>query len=105
MIILCLGCFIMAVGLNMFLEPYTIASGGLTGLAIVFKSLFNTPLWLINLAFNIPLFIIGIKILGKRTKNLPFEVNEDQEVREDLRLQYRFLDLRSEKLKNNLRLS
>ena len=45
-----------------------------------------------------------IKILGKRTKNLPFEVNEDQEVREDLRLQYRFLDLRSEKLKNNLRL-
>ena len=55
----------MAIGLNMFLEPYTIASGGLTGLAIVFKSLFNTPLWLINLAFNIPLFIIGIKILGK----------------------------------------
>ena len=45
-----------------------------------------------------------IKILGKRTKNLPFEVNEDQEVREDLRLQYRFLDLRSEKLKNNLKL-
>ena len=45
-----------------------------------------------------------IKILGKRTKNLPFEVNEAQEVREDLRLQYRFLDLRSEKLKNNLKL-
>ena len=45
-----------------------------------------------------------IKVLGKRTKNLPFEVNEDQEVREDLRLQYRFLDLRSEKLKNNLKL-
>ena len=43
-----------------------------------------------------------IKILGKRTKNLPFEVNENQEVREDLRLKYRFLDLRSEKLKNNL---
>uniref|UniRef100_UPI00272C0E9C YitT family protein n=1 Tax=Romboutsia ilealis TaxID=1115758 RepID=UPI00272C0E9C len=37
-----------AVGLNMFLEPYTIASGGLTGLAIVFKSLFNTPLWFIK---------------------------------------------------------
>ena len=45
-----------------------------------------------------------IKVLGKRTKNLPFEVNENQEVREDLRLQYRFLDLRSERLKNNLKL-
>ncbi len=43
-----------------------------------------------------------ITILGKRTKNLPFEVNSDQEIREDLRLQYRFLDLRNDKLKNNL---
>ncbi len=56
----------MSVGLNMFLEPYMIASGGLTGLAIVLKSLFNTPLWFINLVFNIPLFIFGIKILGKK---------------------------------------
>ena len=45
-----------------------------------------------------------IKILGKRTKNLPFEINTEQEVREDLRLQYRFLDLRSNRLKNNLQL-
>ena len=45
-----------------------------------------------------------IKILGKRTKNLPFEVNENQDVREDLRLKYRFLDLRNEKLKNNLKI-
>ena len=43
-----------------------------------------------------------IKILGKRTKNLPFEVNSNQEIREDLRLQYRFLDLRSDRLKNNI---
>jgi len=43
-----------------------------------------------------------IKILGKRTKNLPFEVNSNQEIREDLRLQYRYLDIRNEKIKNNL---
>ena len=43
-----------------------------------------------------------ITILGKRTKNLPFEVNSNQEIREDLRLQYRFLDLRNDRLKNNL---
>ncbi|MCI8383928.1 MAG: aspartate--tRNA ligase [Clostridia bacterium] len=43
-----------------------------------------------------------IKILGKRTKSLPFEINSNQEIREDLRLQYRFLDLRNETLKNNL---
>ena len=50
----------------------------------------------------VEIFIEEIKILGKRTKNLPFEVNTKQEIREDLRLQYRFLDLRNERLKNNL---
>lgn len=34
-----------------------------------------------------------IEILGKRTKDLPFEVNSNQEVREDLRLQYRFFSV------------
>ena len=43
-----------------------------------------------------------IEILGKRLKNLPFEINSDKAVGEDLRLKYRFLDLRNEKLKNNI---
>ncbi|HJJ05847.1 MAG TPA: aspartate--tRNA ligase [Clostridiaceae bacterium] len=51
---------------------------------------------------EVEIVIDEIKILGKRTKNLPFEVNSNQEVREDLRLEYRFLDLRGDKLKNNL---
>ena len=50
----------------------------------------------------VEVFIEDIEILGKRTRNLPFEVNKDQEVREDLRLKYRYLDIRGEKLKNNL---
>ena len=56
-----------------------------------------------NLATGeVEVFAEKIEILGKRTKNLPFEINSDKEVREDLRLQYRFLDLRNEKLKNNI---
>ncbi len=51
---------------------------------------------------EVEIFAEKIEILGKRTKNLPFEINIDKEVREDLRLQYRFLDLRNEKLKNNI---
>ncbi len=56
-----------------------------------------------NLATGeIEVFIDTVEILGKRLKNLPFAVNEEKDVREDLRLQYRFLDLRSEKLKQNI---
>ena len=51
---------------------------------------------------EVEVVIENIEVLGKRTKNLPFEVNSDVDIREDLRLQYRFLDLRNEKLKNNI---
>ncbi len=52
----------------------------------------------------VEIVIEEIKVLGKRTENLPFEVNTNQEIREDLRLQYRYLDLRNERLQNNLKL-
>jgi len=53
---------------------------------------------------EVEVVIKDIEVLGKRTKPLPFEVNSNQEVREDLRLEYRFLDLRGDKLKKNLQL-
>ena len=36
-----------------------------------------------------------IEVLGKCKNVLPFEINTEQEVRQDLRLEYRFLDLRN----------
>ena len=51
---------------------------------------------------EVEIFIEKIEILGKCKNILPFEINTDQEVREDLRLEYRFLDLRNEKLHNNI---
>ena len=53
---------------------------------------------------QVEIYIEEIKVLGKRTKNLPFEVNSNQEVREDVRLKYRYLDLRSKKLQDNLKM-
>ena len=44
-----------------------------------------------------------LKVLGKCRNSLPFEINEDyRNVREDLRLEYRFLDLRNEKIHKNV---
>jgi len=52
---------------------------------------------------EIEIVIESFEILGKRLNNLPFEVNSgNNDIREDLRLQYRFLDLRNEKVKNNI---
>ncbi len=43
-----------------------------------------------------------IEVLGKCKNILPFEINTEQEVREDLRLEYRFLDLRNKKLHDSI---
>ena len=43
-----------------------------------------------------------LEVLGKCKNVLPFEINTDQDVREDLRLEYRFLDLRNKKLHNSI---
>ena len=53
---------------------------------------------------KVELFADKIEILGKRTKGLPFEILNNRNVREDLRLEYRFLDLRSRKNLENLKL-
>lgn len=60
-----IGTLILAIGLQYFLAPNTIAPGGVTGFAIVIETLINVPIYLTNLAINIPLFIIGAKYLGK----------------------------------------
>ena len=51
---------------------------------------------------EVELFAEEFEILGKRLKNLPFEINAGKDVREDLRLQYRFLDIRNDKVKENI---
>ena len=43
-----------------------------------------------------------ITILGKVYRDLPFEVPTSKEIREDVRLKYRYLDLRNHKVKDNI---
>ena len=60
-----LGCFVMALSVVWFLDPYKIVPGGLTGLGIVLYESFKIPLGTTILIFNIPLLILGSLLLGK----------------------------------------
>ena len=44
----------------------------------------------------------SVEILGKVYKQLPFEVMTSRETREDVRLKYRYLDLRNKKVQENM---
>jgi uncharacterized membrane-anchored protein YitT (DUF2179 family) len=61
-----LGSFILASGFVLFITPYKIVPGGVYGVSIVLHYLFGTPVGLMALAFDIPLTLIGIKVLGPR---------------------------------------
>lgn len=65
-ILITIGTFLVAAGYVYFITPYKIVPGGIYGISIVLHHLFNTPVGLTALLFNIPLTIIGTKVLGPR---------------------------------------
>ena len=51
---------------------------------------------------TIELLVTDLEVLGRANNVLPFEVMTSHEVGEDVRLKYRYLDLRNPKVKNNI---
>lgn len=65
-IIICTaGAFVYALGVNCFISPNEISSGGATGLAILANYLWNLPIGTVMFVINIPLFIIALIVFGK----------------------------------------
>ncbi len=61
-----LGTFILATGYALFMSPYKIVPGGIYGISIVLHHTFHTPLGVTALCFNIPLTLLGLRILGPK---------------------------------------
>ncbi len=64
-IIITLGVAVMACGLKVFLVPAKIAAGGISGIAVILYYLLKIPIGVTIITLNIPLFILGIKNMGK----------------------------------------
>lgn len=60
------GSAIYAFGLLYFIIPNELMEGGVTGITVLLNYAFNVSPSISTLALNIPLFLIGMKILGKR---------------------------------------
>ena len=60
------GTFIMSLGYVYFISPYKITPGGVYGIAIVIHHLFDLPIGLTALAFEVPITLLGLRLLGPR---------------------------------------
>ncbi len=65
-ILIIIGAFIMASGFVLFIAPHNIVPGGVYGISIVIHHFTGLPIGMMALVFDIPLTIIGIRILGPR---------------------------------------
>ncbi|MDE6029514.1 MAG: YitT family protein [Clostridiales bacterium] len=66
-IMVIVGCTIYSFGIGVFLDPYRMAAGGVTGISILINAATGNRIgtgWLI-LIINVPLFIIGLIFIGK----------------------------------------
>ncbi len=70
--VIALGTFILAIGINFFLVPAKISTGGVSGVATVLYHLFHIPVWVTTLVFNLILLASGFNMVKKSTivKNL-----------------------------------
>ena len=59
------GASLVALGYNMFLLPSRLAAGGVSGISTLLFELFLWNPALVQISINLPLFILGLFILGK----------------------------------------
>ncbi|MBE9916638.1 YitT family protein [Paenibacillus donghaensis] len=60
-----IGSLAIALGFNLFLLPNGIAAGGVSGISVLFKSWFGLEPAFTQWAMNIPIFFLGLWLLGK----------------------------------------
>ena len=58
------AAFLMGFAIKNLYDPVNLVTGGVSGVAIIFKSLFDIPLWLTNTLLNIPLFLAAWRLKG-----------------------------------------
>ncbi|MBL7935015.1 MAG: YitT family protein [Bacteroidia bacterium] len=61
-----LGIFAAAFGLESFLLPSKFIDGGATGISLLVTELTNVPIYFLIIGINIPFVILGYKIIGKQ---------------------------------------
>jgi uncharacterized membrane-anchored protein YitT (DUF2179 family) len=65
-VLMTIGVSFMALSMVWFLDPYKVSAGGVSGIAIVLRRAIGIPLGMTMLVLNIPLFLLGVKMLGRK---------------------------------------
>jgi uncharacterized membrane-anchored protein YitT (DUF2179 family) len=60
------GCVLMGLAYSLFLIPHHFVPGGVSGIAIIINYFTKLPVGALIIALNIPIFLLGLRTMGKR---------------------------------------
>lgn len=60
------GCAIMGLAYAMFLIPHHFVPGGVSGVAMIANYFSRLPVGLLIMVLNVPIFLLGLKTMGKK---------------------------------------
>jgi len=65
-ILLVFGCAVMGLAYALFLIPHHFVPGGVSGIAIIINAFAGWPVGALIVVLNVPVFLFGLKTMGKR---------------------------------------
>ena len=61
-----IGCTAIGLAYSLFLIPHHVVPGGVSGIAIILNYFFKTPVGLFIIGLNIPVFLLGLRTMGRK---------------------------------------
>jgi uncharacterized membrane-anchored protein YitT (DUF2179 family) len=65
-LLILLGCAIMGLAYALFLIPHHFVPGGVSGIAIILNYFAGLPVGALIMVLNVPIFLLGLKTMGKK---------------------------------------
>ena len=65
-VLILVGCLITGLAYALFLIPHHFVPGGVSGIAIIVNYFSRLPVGAVILVLNVPIFLLGLKTMGKR---------------------------------------
>jgi uncharacterized membrane-anchored protein YitT (DUF2179 family) len=65
-VLIFIGCTFQGLAYALFLIPHHFVPGGVSGAAIIINYFAGLPVGLLTMVFNIPIFLLGLKTMGRK---------------------------------------
>ncbi len=65
-ILIVVGCALIGLAFSLFLIPHHFVPGGVSGISIIINYFARLPVGLLIIVLNIPIFLLGLKTMGKK---------------------------------------